>query len=132
MNTWDKYYQEFQSKLLKDRRLIISLEDNKESEKILNNLGYKFDSEVEHIDNCKIGGYYYWTANIYLNYDDEDDVEIDVIDIHHMITLDWVINYETKGTKWLFPEVERWFGIKGKYIKNHGLIDGMPDLDFLP
>ena len=92
MNTWDKYYQEFQSKLSKDRRLIISLEDNKESEKILNNLGYKFDSEVEHIDNCKIGGYYYWTANIYLNYDDEDDVEIDVIDIHHMITLDWVIN----------------------------------------
>ena len=48
-----------------------------------------------------------------------------------MITLDWVINYETKGTKWLFPEVERWFGIKEKYIKNHGLIDGMPDLDFL-
>ena len=46
MNTWDKYYQEFQSKLLKDRRLIISLEDNKESETILNNLGYKFDSEV--------------------------------------------------------------------------------------
>ena len=132
MHTWDKYYQEFQSKLLKDRRLIISLEDNKESEKILNNLGYKFDSEVEHIDNCKIGGYYYWTANIYLNYDDEDDVQIDVIDIHHMITLDWVINYETKGTKWLFPEVERWFGIKEKYIKNHGLIDGMPDLDFLP
>ena len=73
MNSWDKYYQEFKSELLRDRRLILSLKDNEESKKLLDKLGYKFDPEVDHIDNCKIGGYYFWTANVYLNYDDDDD-----------------------------------------------------------
>ena len=73
MNSWDNYYRGFQSKLLRDRRLILSLKDNEESKKLLNNLGYKFDPEVEVIDNCKIGGYYFWQAYVYLNYDDEDE-----------------------------------------------------------
>ena len=129
--SWNNYYQEFQSKLLKDRRLILSLKDNEESEKLLNHLGYKFDPKVEQIDNCKIGGYYYWTANIYLNYDDENDTEIDVIDIHHWITLEWIISYEEKGEEWLIPLVEKWFGIKKEYIANISLADGIGDLDFL-
>tara|TARA_B100001989_G_scaffold103465_1_gene72390 strand:+ start:285 stop:1280 length:996 start_codon:yes stop_codon:yes gene_type:complete len=131
MSSWDNYYQEFQSKLLRDRRLILSLKDNEESKKLLNNLGYKFDPEVENIDNCKIGGYYLSTANIYLNYDDENDTEIDVIDIHHSITLEWVIKYEKNDAEWIFPLVEKWFGIKKEYIADTGIMDGMPDLDFL-
>ena len=131
MNSWDRYYQEFKSELLRDRRLIISLKDNEESKKLLNQLGYKFDPEVNDIDNCKIGGYYYWTANIYLNYDDDDDTEIDVIDIHHWITLEWVINYEKNGDEWLIPLVEKWFGIKKEYIANTSYADGLPDLYFL-
>ena len=131
MNSWDKYYQEFKSELLRDRRLIVSLKDNEESKKLLNQLGYKFDPEVDHIDNCKIGGYYFWTANIYLNYDDDDDTEIDVIDIHHSISRELVINYETNGEEWLFPLIEKWFGIKKEYIANTAIADGMPDLYFL-
>ena len=131
MNSWDNYYQEFKSELLRDRRLILSLKDNEESLKLLDKLGYKFDPEDDHIDNCKIGGFYYWKANIYLNYDDEDDTEIDVIDIHHWITLEWVINYEENGDEWLIPLVEKWFGIKKEYIANTSIADGLPDLNFL-
>ena len=131
MNSWDNYYQKFQSKLLGDRRLILSLKDNDESKKLLNNLGYKFDPEVEYIDNCKIGGYYFWTANIYLNYDDDDDTEIDVIDIHHSITHEWVVNYEKNDEGWIFPLVEKWFGIKKEYIVNTAITEDKPEMEFL-
>ena len=94
-------------------------------------MGYRFDPEVDHIDNCKIGGYYYWTANIYLNYDDDDDTEIDVLDIHHSITLEWAINYEKNDEGWIFPLVEKWFGIKKEYIVNIAITEDKPDMEFL-
>ena len=131
MNSWDNYYQEFKSELLRDRRLILSLKDNEESKKLLNQLGYKFDPEVDDIDNCKIGGYYFWTANIYLNYDDDDDTEIDVIDIHHSISRELIINYETNGEEWLLPLIEKWFGIKKEHIANTAIAYGKPDMEFL-
>ena len=60
MKSWEKYYQEFISKLSPSNHLIISFLDNDESIKIITQLGYKFDPQGKTLKDCKVGSYYFW------------------------------------------------------------------------
>ena len=118
MKTWDKYYEEFNGKLCENSHLIISLLDNDESIKLLTKLGYKFDPEGKKLKDCKVGSYYFWDTEVCLDPNDEEETEIETIDIHHLLTEEYFFEIESRGIDFGHPFVEKWFGIKTKYIVN--------------
>ena len=113
---WVEYYKEFEGKVRDEYRLIISLKDDDTSLQLLSSLGYEHDSDGKKLADCKVGSYYFWTANIFLDPDDDDDVEVDTIDIHHRLSESIFFEIEKKGIDFAAPLVEKWFGIKKENI----------------
>ena len=112
---WVAYYKEFEGKVRDEYRLIISLKDDDTSLQLLSCLGYEHDSDGKKLLDCKVGSYYFWTANIFLDPDD-DDVEVDTIDIHHRLSERNFFEIEKEGIDFAAPLVEKWFGIKRENI----------------
>ncbi len=118
MKSWDKYYEEFNGKLCENSHIIISLLDNNESTKIISQLGYKFDPEGKTLKDCKVGSYYFWDTEVYLEPNDDEENWAKTIDIHHLLTDDYFNEMEENDIDFAKPFVEKWFGIKTKYIIN--------------
>ena len=112
---WIEYYKIFEGKVRENYRLIISLKDDDTSLKLLSELGYEFDPYGKTLIDCKVGSYYFWTTNIYLDPDD-DEVAVDTIDIHHRLSESNFFEIEKKGIDFAAPLVETWFGIKKENI----------------
>ena len=123
MNSWDNYYKEFNSKLCENSHLIISLLDNDESIKLLTKLGYKSDPEGRMLKDCKIGSYYFWNTEVCLDPNSEEETDIETIDIHHLLTEEYFFEIESREIDFGHPFVEKWFGIKTKYIVNLAAMD---------
>ena len=123
MNSWDNYYKEFNGKLCENSHLIISLLDNDESIKLLTKLGYKSDPEGKTLKDCKVGSYYFCYTEIFLNPNDEEETEIETIDVHHLLTEEDFFEIESREIDFGHPFVEKWFGIKTKYIVNLAAMD---------
>ena len=118
MNSWDNYYKEFNGKLCENSHLIISLLDNDESIKLLTKLGYKPDPKGKTLKDCKVGSYYFWDTEVCLDPNDEEETMIETIDIHHLLTEEYFFEIESREIDFGHPFVEKWFGIKTKYIIN--------------
>ena len=118
LKSWDKYYEEFNNKLCQNNHLIISLVNNDETIEIITQLGYKLDLEAKTLNECKVGSYYFWNTEVYLNPNDEQETDIETIDIHHLLTDDYFNEMEENDIDFAKPFVEKWFGIKTKYIIN--------------
>ncbi|MDC2976795.1 hypothetical protein OAZ92_00400 [Prochlorococcus sp. AH-736-E02] len=118
MKSWEKYYQEFNGKLSASNHLIISLLDNDESIKIITQLGYKFDPQGKTLKDCKVGSYYFWNTEVNLDPMDEEETFVETIDIHHLLTEEHFFEIESREIDFGHPFVEKWFGIKTKYIVN--------------
>ena len=118
MKTWDKYYEEFNGKLCENSHLIISLLDNDESIKQLTKLGYKHDPKGKTLKDCKVGSYYFWDTEVYLDPNDKEETNIETIDVHHLLTEEYFFEIESSEIDFGHPFVEKWFGIKTEYIVN--------------
>ena len=116
MKSWDKYYEEFNNKLCQNNHLIISLVNNDETIEIITQLGYKLDLEAKTLNECKVGSYYFWNTEVYLNPNDEEETDIETIDIHHLLSDNCFSKIEQKGIDEAAPLIEKWFGIKKDYI----------------
>ena len=124
MNSWSHYYEEFKGKLKLDWRLIISLRDNEESEKVLKELGY-IHGESETIFDVALGEFICVSTGI--EDDDGNENWVETIDIPHAITEEWYDNFDsTGGREWLTPLINKWFGIKQEFIADFYMDYGYP------
>ena len=107
MNSWDKYYKEYEGNFHSEDIICISLKDNDESLELLEKLGY-VQMDGESADECYLGEFMYGC----------DPEENDTIDIFHTAPKNYDCNEWWDSVE---DFIEKWFDIPKNLIAWRGV-----------